>query len=158
MLPLTRRSLKGFTLTELIIVLTIIAFLVLMALFMTRYQIFKGNDARRKGDIRKLQTAVEEYQSDNNCYPVPTLVDMTCEEGNGLEPYIDKIPCYPVTQASYVYDYDDSTCPKWYRIYAKLDESEGIYGPESAYNYTAGSANAPDPNLSSSDFYGCKGG
>ena len=149
---------KGFTLTELVIVLVIIAFLVLMVLFMTRFQLFKGNDARRKGDLRKLQTAVEEYQSDNNCYPIPTLVDMTCEEGNGLEPYIDKIPCDPISQASYLYDYEDSACPSWYRLYAKLDGSEGIYGPESAYNYAAGSANAPDPNLSEGDFYGCIGG
>src|SRR3989344_6516788 len=155
---LKTRTLKGFTLTELMIVLMIIAFLVLMVLFMTRFQLFKGNDARRKGDLRKLQTAVEEYQSDNNCYPIPTLVDMTCEEGNGLEPYIDKIPCDPISQASYLYDYEDSACPSWYRLYAKLDGSEGIYGPESAYNYAAGSANAPDPNLSEGDFYGCIGG
>lgn len=156
-LILKKRLNKGFTLTELIIVLTIIAFLVLMVLFMTRSQIFKGNDARRKGDVRKLQTAVEEYQNDNNCYPIASLV--TCEPGNGLSPYVENIPCDPVTQASYLYDYENSACPSWYRIYANLEGEEGLgFGPNGAYDYSASSPNAPDPNLSESTFYGCKGG
>lgn len=147
---------KGFTLTELIIVLTIIAFLVLMVIFMTRKWILKGHDARRKGDIKNLQTAVEEYQNDKNCYPLSSTV--TCSPGSGLQPYLETIPCDPITQASYFYDYDNSACPKWYRLYAKLEESDGIYGPNQAYNYSASSPNAPDANLSESDFYGCKGG
>ncbi len=153
-----RQNNEGFTLTELIIVLMIIAFLVLMIVFMTRKWILKGKDARREGDIRHLQTAIEEYQNDKNCYPLPQLV--TCEPGSGLQPYLETIPCDPVTQASYFYDYENSACPKWYRIYAKLDDTTGLagLGPNGAYNYSASSPNAPDPNLSDSDFYGCKGG
>ncbi len=151
-----KKYIRGFTLTELVIVLTIIAFLVLLVIFMTRNQILKGNDARRKGDIRKLQTAVEEYQNDNNCYPLSSTV--ICQPGNGLNPYLESIPCDPVTQASYFYDYEDSSCPSWYRIFAKLDDGDGLFGPNSAYNYTASSENAPDSTFSNSDFYGCKAG
>lgn len=159
-MPTFKRKLtKGLTLIELIIVITIIAFLALLILFMTKKPLFKGNDARRKGDIKNLQTAVEEYQNDNNCYPTSTVV--TCQPGNGLKPYISAIPCDPVTKASYFYDYDSEhpTCPKWYRIYAKLEvaDSAGYYSGD--YNYYAGSANAPDPSLfSKSSFYGCRSG
>lgn len=152
---------KGFTLTELIIVLSLIAFLVLIVIFLARRNLLKGNDARRKGDLKRIQVAVEEYEKDNNCYPLSQLV--TCEPGDGLEPYIQKIPCDPTSKASYFYDYENSSCPQWYRIYSKLENEQDTSafencGPAGAYNYFASSQNAPDCNLSESSFYGCKAG
>ncbi len=110
---------KGFTLTEILIVISVLAFLAILILVMTRGQIFKGKDARRKGDIRRISVAVEEYEKDNNCYPLAQLV--VCEPGTGLAPYIESIPCDPGSGASYVYEPEGSTCPGWYRIYTNLD-------------------------------------
>ncbi|KKQ92410.1 MAG: hypothetical protein UU16_C0033G0007 [Candidatus Woesebacteria bacterium GW2011_GWA2_40_7] len=134
------------TLIELVIVVFIIAALALVALAYFRGQIFKGKDAKRKADIQRIQVALEEYEKDHNCYPLSQLV--TCNPGTGLVPYLDRIPCDPLTNASYFYEYTDSVCPNWYRIYAKfenhLDSSVvGWVGPNFAFDYYSSSANAP---------------
>jgi type II secretory pathway pseudopilin PulG len=153
-----RKLSSGLTLTELLVVVGILMFLVLMAIWYFRSQIFKGNDAKRKGDIKRIQVAIEEYEKDNDCYPTPDLV--VCNPGTGLKPYINKIPCDPTTKASYYYDYEDSSCPRWYRLFAKLENENdedvqvGI-GPSGAYNYYASSPNAPPPTIAASGFYGC---
>src|SRR5690242_15379639 len=95
---------RGFTLTELIIVVSIIGFLAVLSLIYLRTQTFKGTDAKRKSDIKNIQVAIEEYEKDNDCYPLPQVV--TCEPGTGLSPYMSKIPCDPTTKASYYYEYD----------------------------------------------------
>lgn len=151
---------KGLTLTEILIVIAIISFLVILALIAFRNQIFKGNDAKRKGDIHKIQVAVEEYEKDHNCYPLPQL--LTCSPGTGLQPYLDKIPCDPTTKASYYYDYDVSSCPQWYRLFANLENTSdpdayGTCGPGGTYNYYASSPNAPSCQLTEiQNLYGCK--
>jgi len=140
------RKNTGLTLVELMIVVGIIAILVLIAVAYFRGQIFKGNDAKRKGDIRRIQTAVEEYEKDHDCYPLPQTV--VCKPGTGLNPYLSRIPCDPITGASYFYEHEDSSCPTWYRVYTKLDSSSdpdatpGI-GPNYAFDYAASSPNAP---------------
>jgi len=160
---------KGVTITELLVVMAIIVFLALLAIIFLRTQIFKGNDARRKGDIHKIQVAVEEYEKDTNCYPLPSLV--VCDPGTGLKPYISIVPCDPTTDASYFYEHEDSACPRWYRIYSSLESEGGSCGPGDAFNYYAGSPNAPSDDCSedldnngggggppAQQFYGCFGG
>ena len=175
-----KRFLHGVTLIEIIIVVTIIVVLAVIALLYLRNQAFKGQDGRRKADIRRIQTAAEEYERDHNCYPLPSL--MSCNPGTGLTPYINKIPCDPVNGGSYMYIIQDSVCPTWYKIYSKLGNSADTsiinnIGPNGAFNYVAGSANAPADTSSSpatnspsftpspsgfsgpnSGFYGCSGG
>lgn len=166
------------TLVEIIIIIAIISFLLVLSLAYFRGQIFKGNDARRKADIKRIQIATEEYEKDHNCYPLPQY--LTCTPGTGLTPYLNKIPCDPTTGASYVYEIQDSGCPAWYRIYALLENKtdvdsqkqgcSGGCGPGLSYSYYASSPNAPTPqqgsgstpppggNGSQGGFYGCKGG
>lgn len=153
---------RGLTLVELMIVVGIIAFLTLIATIYLRSQSHKGNDARRKADLRRISIAVEEYEKDNNCYPLSTL--MTCNPGNSLDPYLNKIPCDPVSNSSYVYEHEDSACPKWYRIYAKLDVTNdpdyvANIGPNSSYSYYYASPNAPAvTGGTQSNYYGCVAG
>lgn len=161
-----RKLRKGLTLIEILIVLVIIIILVLIMLFFWRKQLFKSNDAKRKSDIEMLTVAIEEYEKDHNCYPHPTTVNLDCKPGDGLSDYIAKIPCDPVTGASYYYDYDlSSTCPKWFRLSAKLeDESDSAAqdycGPSGSFNYYQSSPNAPSCEFTqpSGNFYGCKSG
>lgn len=139
---------KGFTLVELIIVLSLIAILVFVAIAFYRGQIFKSRDAKRKADLNRIKVAVEEYEKDHSCYPTPNLV--VCNPGTGLSPYLDKIPCDPITNASYFYDYQNSTCPTWYRMFSVLENSKDSsitqnIGPFSAFNYFTSSPNAPLP-------------
>lgn len=154
---------KGMTLIELIVVLSIVAILIVLAIGFFRGQILKGNDARRKADVNRIKIAVEEYEKDHDCYPTPDVV--VCDPGNGLTPYIDKIPCDPETKSSYYYDYENSACPSWYRVYADLDNTldpaaQASCGPNGAFNYYAGSPNAPSCNLQTNGggFYGCRNG
>jgi len=167
---------KGMTLVELLVVVSIIAFLVIAITAFLRTQVFKANDAKRKAEIKRIGIAVEEYEKDNDCYPLPSLV--ICSPGTGLRPYIDKIPCDPITDASYIYDYEDSTCPRWYRIYTNLDNTTDVdyeygIGPNSSYSYVYGSPNAPSESggtppptggggggggVPQTNFYGCFSG
>ena len=144
----------AFTLVELMIVIVIIAVLATIALISFQTQASKGNDAKRKSDINRIKIAVEEYEKDNNCYPSADLVTCT-NGGTGLQPYLDKIPCDPSTNASYYYDNDGSVCPRWYRFYTELQYSKDSQitlniGPNGIYNFYSGSANAPTPSTTNS--------
>jgi len=162
---------KGLTLVELLIVVSVISFLAILITVFLRSQVFKGNDARKKADIKRIGIAVEEYEKDNNCYPIASLV--SCNPGKGLTPYINKIPCDPITKASYMYEHEDSSCPRWYRIYGLIEnESDVDYidniGPNGDFTYYYSSPNAPSPSQAVSggsevtepptDFYGCISG
>ena len=148
----------GFTLVEIVIVLTIIAILAVIVLAIYRTQTGKAIDARRKADLARIQVAIEEYEKDHNCYPPPQL--LICDPGIGLQPYLDKIPCDPTTNASYYYDYDINACASWYRLYANLNDTSGTpIGPNGAFNYNTGSPNAPAAQLTQQGtLFGCKGG
>jgi prepilin-type N-terminal cleavage/methylation domain-containing protein len=142
----------AFTLVELMIVVALIAVLATIAIMSLQGQISKGYDARRKSDINRLKIAVEEYEKDHNCYPQYVV----CNDGGqtALQPYLNIIPCDPVTNTSYYYDNDGSSCPNWYRFYAKLQTSDDPQitpniGLGGQYNFYQGSPNAPVPSESS---------
>jgi len=145
------KKLKGFTLIELLIVISIISLIVLIGFFLARSQYLKGRDARRKADIYKIQEALEEYEKDHDCYPIPSLV--VCDPGDGLVPYMTKIPCDIATGDSFAYENDGLSCAKWYRIFISLEnlkDSDIIFGigQGSAYNFYLASPNAPVPTPS----------
>lgn len=137
---------KAFTLVELMIVVSIIGFIAVISMAYFRSQLFKGNDARRKSDIARIQVALEEYEKDHDCYPFSFAV--SCDPGTGLKPYLDTVPCDPTTKMSYYYEHEDDACPSWYRVYTALDNNsddqivENI-GPSGSYNYYHDSPNAP---------------
>jgi general secretion pathway protein G len=142
-------ALKGFTLVELLIVFSIIVILAVILIAYFRSQILKGNDARRRADISRIKVAVEEYEKDHNCYPL--YVSCGIVSAQPIYPYLNNVPCDPVTKKPYVYEPSCSVvgcCPSWYRIYADMDYKQdptltpGI-GPGAAYNYVSGSDNAP---------------
>jgi prepilin-type N-terminal cleavage/methylation domain-containing protein len=61
---------SGFTLTELLVVMTIIGLLSSIATVSYSSSKMKGRDARRLGDLTALRTALELYAIDNGGYPV----------------------------------------------------------------------------------------
>lgn len=169
---------SGMTLVEIMIVIAILSILALIATAYLRSQVFKSYDSRKKAEIKRISIAIEEYEKDNDCYPLSNVVVCT-NEGSNLMPYLSKIPCDPISKASYFYEHEDSMCPRWYRIYSSLqNESDVDYqigiGPNAAFNYEYSSPNAPAvtqvipvasnaPSSTSSsvpmvDFYGCVSG
>ncbi len=93
-----RRTKKGFTLVELIIVMSIIAIFGGMTLAISvTGNLQKGRDGRRRTDLEAIRSAMEIYRSDNGKYPVTGSLNLL-ESG-----YITKVPTDP--KAGYVYAY-----------------------------------------------------
>ena len=113
-----RKNQRGFTLIEVLVVLTIIAVFILAALWAYQIQIFKGRDAKRKSDLSKLQRVLEDYLNDHICYPE----SLDCS--SDFAPYLSQIPCDPVNSRGHIYYYSvapDESCKKWYKIFTTLE-------------------------------------
>jgi len=67
-----KREVKGFTLVELIIVISVIAILIGIALPRMRGMIDEGNTAKAGSELRALQAAVESYYIHNSKVYPPT--------------------------------------------------------------------------------------
>lgn len=97
---LTHRN-RGFTLIELLVVIAIIGILSSIVLASLNSARQKSRDARRIGDIKQLQLALEMYYDSNNGYPSST---------SALAPdYIPVEPKDPQTGASYTYAASSTT-------------------------------------------------
>jgi len=88
-----KRSQKGFTLIELIIVFTLIGILVGLALPQYQTATRRGREAVLKENLYILRTLINQYYTDKMKYPasLQTLVD---------EGYLREIPMDPITQSS----------------------------------------------------------
>lgn len=101
MAKLKARLSRGFTLTEIIIVITIIAILLVIGLLLLLNNITKANDAKRKADISKISMALESYYTDHECYPDLSAISQCGSDA--LKPYLDSVPCDPVYKYPYCY-------------------------------------------------------
>lgn len=68
---------KGFTLIELLIVIVIIGILavIVVGLVATNSR-NRANDARKKADMREIQTALEQFRVDNPNYPQDAAAEL----------------------------------------------------------------------------------
>jgi len=142
--------LHGFTLGEIMIVVTIITILVILGLLTYQQQMIRGQDSKRKSDLSTLRVLFEDYYNDHNCYPQKTLWDgYNCETGEGgsfFTPYLQgrPIPCDPVTNERYFYITIPETIPAYesacsgYKLFAALGNFSDQDIP--------GSGCDPDPN------------
>ncbi len=89
---------RGVTIVELLIIISILAILATLSVAFFRKQIFKSQDAKKKADIRRFQTTIEEYEKDHDCYPTEYSLP-----------------------ADYQYQAEGSVCPTWYKITTLLD-------------------------------------
>lgn len=60
---------KGFTLIELLVVVAIIGLLATLSIVALNNARARARDAKRVGDIKQVQTALELYYNDNGTYP-----------------------------------------------------------------------------------------
>lgn len=89
---------RGFTLVELLVVVTIIVLLTATAVVTYSTFLKQSRDAKRKSDLGEIAAALEMYRSNNDTYPA-TLSTLT----SGTV-YISIIPTDPQS-SSYVYYY-----------------------------------------------------
>ncbi|HEY7290551.1 MAG TPA: prepilin-type N-terminal cleavage/methylation domain-containing protein [Vicinamibacterales bacterium] len=120
-----RRSPSGFTIIELIIVVTLIS--VLAGIAMAQYQrsVVYAREATLKEDLFRMRDAIDQYYADKNQYP--TTLDALVSEG-----YLRRIPEDPFTKST-------ST---WTTVPAEPDPNNptaevGIYDVKSGSDQTA---------------------
>ena len=127
---------RGFTLVELLIVMTILAILAMMAvgILNPRALMDKANDATRKKDLARIKVAFEEYINDTGCYPSQALVTGLVCGGNGFKSWgLNSWPCDPVSRHTYNFDMDPANCPQWYRIFTNLNNKKDVQIPVNWY-------------------------
>lgn len=123
-----REMKKGFTLSELLIAVSIIAIILGVIFISWRRQIDRGYDVLRKKHLTDIKRSFEEYYNDKGCYPAATILS-TCN-GTGLQPYLAAIPCDPVSTLPYKYiPVDDNNLCSGYRVFTSLrDTSDSDIG------------------------------
>ncbi len=142
---MTRRS--GFTLIELLIVISIIG--ILSVIGMVAYSTFLKNsrDAKRQSDLKFIQSALEEYHSDQLYYPSGTTLGSSITNGKTpLKTYLTTVPNDPKDQSAYSYVAQPSGCATAactsYCLSASLEnlvgkKTEGnCSNPSGPYNFT----------------------
>ena len=157
---------SGLTLTEVLIVISIIAMLAVIAAIVSRAQISKGYDARRKTDFHQIKIGLEEYEKDHDCYPPAPL---GCGDATAIAPYMEDVPCDPEPPYDpYFYSPESGACPGWFWIFTDLDYEQdpaivdvgcgtgcGLTDTGPFYNYYTSSPNAPDPFIDITGYFGC---
>ncbi|MBX9765430.1 type II secretion system GspH family protein [Patescibacteria group bacterium] len=101
-----KKSVRGFTLIEVMVVVAVIGLLSSVILASLAYAGQRGRDAKRVQDMKQLQSALELYASDNGGkYPlVPT--SFVWELGSSLAPkYIPQLPEDPTRTGGNRYRY-----------------------------------------------------
>jgi type II secretory pathway pseudopilin PulG len=135
---------KGFTLTEILLVVTLIICLMVVAMLSVSGQIGRAQDTQAKAAMAQLKRVFEEYYSDHNCYPPIEWFDGPEDCGaNMMKPYLEVIPCDVRTKKPYQLLKDSSGC-KSYGLYTRLSQPTGnsYCVDQLTYNYFIGSNNA----------------
>lgn len=109
---------QGFTLIEVLLVVSIIMILAIIAMMNLQGQTAKAMDIRRKTDLYILRKGLEDYYNDSTSYPEQSAVN---DCGSPLGSYLPKIPCDPVSKSPYGY-FPSISSSGGYRLCAKLSD------------------------------------
>ena len=107
---LSRSKQRGFSLVELLVVITIIAILSVVAYTALGGQTLKARNSRRAQDLSTIQSALEIYFIENgNKYPTQLDDGMPLTTIDLVPKYMPKMPKDPTKADDYVYVYDSAT-------------------------------------------------
>ena len=120
---------KGFTLIEMLIVITIIATLASMILVGMGGARAKARDAKRIGDLHNTQNALELYYANNGTYPTDTYDSVTDWDNfasfmEGANIGVNRIPKDPLDRNDYFYRYEPNSDGTNYVLGAKLETQD----------------------------------
>jgi type II secretion system protein G len=120
---------KGFSLIELLVVISIMAVLISLSAFGLQQARENARDGQRKSDIETIRTGLSFYKSDCNAYPTTSAGGDFYTKFNpsfgsncgGTNTYIEKTPKDPITGRNYWYYSNGIT----YYICAALETETG---------------------------------
>jgi general secretion pathway protein G len=87
------RSARGFTLIEMIVVMSLIVLLATIGLTAYQSSLKRGREAVLKEDLFRMRDAIDQYYADKGKYPA----DLSELVGGG---YMRRVPQDPITQSS----------------------------------------------------------
>jgi len=87
---ITKQQRRGFTLIEILIVVSLLGLLASIVISTHRNASLKGKETVLRHNLRQLRVTLDEYNNDKGHYP--TDIDMLVEEG-----YLREIPIDPMT-------------------------------------------------------------
>jgi general secretion pathway protein G len=88
-----RRHERGFTLVELLVVISLISILAAMGLVQYKNSIVRSQEAVLKTDLFRLRDAIDQYYADKGKYPAS--LDALVSDG-----YLRKLPEDPITKST----------------------------------------------------------
>lgn len=115
-------SQKGFTLVELLVVISIISILVTVIAGGFRSSQARGRDVQRKSDLKQVANSLELYFSDYGKYP--DTLPWGAEFTDGKTVYFKLVPTDPISSLSYFYRLPDSPSNQKFQLFAHLENSE----------------------------------
>lgn len=115
----TRKEQAGFTLIELIVVMTIIGLLAGLATINVRNARIKAEENALKYNLAQIRKAIDDYYADHQTYP-PSLEDL-------VPNYMRKIPVDPITRSAdtweIIHEEPDYDATDWSESY----QQPGVY-------------------------------
>ncbi len=125
---------RGFTLVELLVVISILGVLVSVTLVAFRSSQGRGRDAERKSDLKQISSALELYFSDYGKYPddsggqIQGCSGNPCTWGSGTftdgkTVYFKVVPKDP-SDFSYFYRVPDAPGNQKFQLFARLENTQ----------------------------------
>jgi general secretion pathway protein G len=114
-----RKSRQGFTLVEMLLVITIIGILAALVVPKMMGRSEQARDAAARADIASIKTALDAYEVDNGYYP-RNIGELLQQPGNAVHwhgPYLEKVPQDPWGQ-NYNYIFPGKHNPSGYDIFS----------------------------------------